>query len=317
MRSWPAAKTGGGLPVKEGQLLTAILAAFVVWSLTVGSLRGIWPLVLGIGAGALLLGRHSHGDVLTMDVLCRRSRFYPMNAGLKALGTVCLLVLCVLSHAPWPPLLLGIGMAGLTMAGGISLRDYLSLLTLPVVFLLLGALALLWDFTHQDIGIVSVKAFGGWLVLTAENQAISRLVLARALGAVSCLYFLSLSTSMPELLGVLDRVHVPGILLDLAVLIYRYIFLMLETYRDMHAAAESRLGYVGLKRSLKTTGMLYSGLLGRSFRRANDCFDAMESRLYSGGIRFLSPKKALKRSHIALLAGLTILMSMAVAATWR
>ena len=299
------------------ELLTAILAAFVVWSLAVGVLPGIWPVALGIAVGVLLLGRHSHGDVLTIDVLCRKSRFYGMNGGLKVLGTLYLLVLSVLSHSPWPPFALFFVMAVLTIAGDISLRDYLSLLALPVVFLLLGALALLWDFTHTAMGVVSVSAFGGYFVLTAENQATSCLVLSRAMGAVSCLYFLSLSTPMPELLGVLDRAHVPGILIDLSVLIYRYIFLMLETYRDMKAAAESRLGFVGLKSSLKTTGKIYGSLLGRSFRRANTCFDAMESRGYSGGIRFLSPKRPLKWDHIAMFVVLTVIMTAAVAVTWR
>lgn len=302
---------------KDAQLLTAVLAAFVVWSLAAGTLPGLWPMLLGLALGVLLLGGHSHGDVLTIDILCRKSRFYGMNGGLKVLGAVCLLVLSVLSRSPWVSFALFFVMAGLTIAGGISLGDYLSLLTLPVVFLLLGAMALLWDFTHTATGLVSVGAFGGYFVLTPENQAMSRLVLSRAMGAVSCLYFLSLSTPMPELLAVLDKAHVPGILIDLAVLIYRYIFLMLETYRDMKAAAESRLGFVGLKSSLKTTGQIYGSLLGRSFRRANTCFDAMESRGYSGGIRFLSPKKPIQTCHVAMLAALMAAMTAAVALTWR
>lgn len=89
---------------------------------------------------------------------------------------------------------------------------------------------------------------------------------------MSCLYFLSLSTPLPELLAVLRRVHVPAIMVELAVLIYRYIFILLATFREMKDSAASRLGYRGLKRSLRTTGMVYGGLLANSFRRAGALF---------------------------------------------
>ncbi|SCJ79473.1 ABC-type Co2+ transport system%2C permease component [uncultured Blautia sp.] len=40
------------------------------------------------------------------------------------------------------------------------------------------------------------------------------------MGAVSCLYFLSLTTPVPEVLSVLRRLRMPGVLLDLAILIH-------------------------------------------------------------------------------------------------
>jgi cobalt/nickel transport system permease protein len=265
----------------------------------------------------LILPGHSHGDVVTIDLLCRRSKYCPFNGGLKVAGCVLLLCLCVASRSPWPPCLLSLVLAALTVAGGIPLRKYLSLLVLPLVFLLLGALTLLWDYAPQGAGLVSIPAPGGWFVLTVQAQDTARLVLARALGGVSCLYFLSLSTPMTEILSVLERLHVPGVLIDLAVLIYRYLFLMLDTHRDMRAAAESRLGYGGLRRSLHTTGLLYGSLLGRSFRRASGCLAAMESRGYTSGIRVLHRKKPWKLAHIALFAGLCAGMAAGVALTWR
>lgn len=69
--------------------------------------------------------------------------------------------------------------------------------------------------------------------------------MARALGAVGCLYFLSLSTPVPELLDALRRARVPEVVGDLAVLIYRYIFILFATFRSMRDAAASRLGYAG------------------------------------------------------------------------
>ena len=99
----------------------------------------------------------------------------------------------------------------------------------------------------------------------------------------------------------LRRVHIPAIVVELAVLIYRYIFILLATFRDMKDSAASRLGYRGLKRSLRTTGLVYGGLLANSFRRAGSCFDAMESRCYTGQIAFLTEKKKVTAKVFCLL----------------
>ena len=92
-------------------------------------------------------------------------------------------------------------------------------------------------------------------VRATPAQTAARLVMARALGAVGCLYFLSLSTPVPELLDALRRARVPEVVGDLAVLIYRYIFILFATFRSMRDAAASRLGYAGPVRSLRTTGI--------------------------------------------------------------
>ena len=153
---------------------------------------------------------------------------------------------------------------------------------------------------------------GGWLVLDAAAQATARLVVARALGALGCLYWLSLSTPLPEVLEVLRRVHVPGPVLDLAVLIYRYIFVMLDTAARMHISAASRLGYEGAGRSLRTTGLVYANLLGRSFGRARVCQQAMESRGWEGDIRFLVRPKPVRAAHLIPFAAPAAAMLLAL-----
>jgi len=288
-------------------VIAALLAGLVFFSLFAGRLPSVWlaAICLAVTAVFLLAKGHRHDSVLTMDVYARRSRLCRENAALKAAGSLGLLILCICSSSPLPPLCLFAFLSAVTVvAGGIQVREYLSLLGLPAVFLLLSALTLLWDYSPQLVpeAVVSVPLFGGWLTVVPAAQSLGMLVLSRALGAVSCLYFLSLSTPLPELLEVLRRARIPAIVIELAVLIYRYIFLLLATFRDMRDSAASRLGYRGLKRSLRTTGLVYGGLLAGSFRRAGACFDAMESRCYTGQIRFLTEKKKVTAKGVCLLA---------------
>ena len=301
-------------------MIVAVLAGFVMFSLCVGTLPTAAAALLCVLVGGLLLvfGHHSHGGVLVIDVYARRSRFFEWSPALKTAGCVLLLILCVASPSPWIPLILALILALLTVCGGgIHLHDYLALLSLPAAFLLLSGLALLWDYALVKDGAAAIPFWNGWLVVTAAAQVRARLVMARALGAVSCLYFLSLSTTMPEILSVLRRAHVPSVMTELAVLIYRYLFVLLSVYQSMKDAAASRLGYSGFVRSIRTTGAVYGNLLAASFRRAGACFDAMESRCYDGEIRFLERKKPVTAPAVLLFGGLAAGAAAAIYAAVR
>ena len=288
-------------------MITAALAGFVMFSLWVGRVPTAAAAALCVLAGGVLLafGHHHHGGVLVIDVYARRSRFFGWSPALKTAGCVLLLLLCVASPSPWPALVLAALLAALTVTGGgIALHDYLALFSLPASFLLLSGLALLWDYAPVGEGAAAIPFWRGWLVVTAAAQARAGLVMARALGAVSCLYFLSLSTTLPEILSVLRKARVPAVVTELAVLIYRYIFILLSACHAMRDAATSRLGYSGFRRSIRTTGAVYGNLLAASFRRAGACFDAMESRCYDGEIRFLEREKPVTAPAVLLFGGL-------------
>ena len=300
--SWPHFQRRG-----ERRVIVAVLAGFVVFSLCVGTLPSAAAVILCVLVGGVLLafGRHRHGGVLVIDVYARRSRYFEWSPALKTAGCVLLLILCVASPSPRGPLALALVLVVLTVwGGGIAIHDYLALLSLPASFLLFSGLALLWDYAPVRDGAAAIPFWSGWLVVTAAAQVRARLVMARALGAVSCLYFLSLTTTMPEILSVLRRAHVPSVMTELAVLIYRYLFVLLSAYQAMKDAAASRLGYSGLARSIRTTGAVYGNLLAASFRRSGACFDAMESRCYDGEIRFLEKEKPVTVPAVLLFGGL-------------
>lgn len=277
----------------------ALLAGVVLWSLLFGAVPPQWAAAGGAAACLLwLIAGHSHCTVEEMERLAGTSRFQQVHPGVRIWGAAGLLVLCLLASTPWTPLTLFAVMAVLTCEGGRRLHAYLSALTVPLLFLLVSALALLWEYSSQAQGLVRLPFCGGYWILHPAAQQAARLVVARALGAVGCLYFIGFTTRISEFLSVLRAVHMPEAVLDLAVLIYRYIFLLLKTFETMRAAAASRLGFGSLRRDLRTTGILYGNLLAYSFRRAQESFNAMESRCAGGKIIFLTNEKQVRGCHL-------------------
>jgi cobalt/nickel transport system permease protein len=185
------------------------------------------------------------------------------------------------------------------------------LLSLPLSFLLLSGFALLFEISPQQTGVFGLRIFGTWFCVNEASQIRTTLVISRAMGAVSCLYMLSLTTPMTEIIGVLRRARCPEVLSDLMYLIYRYIFILLSMYYVMRDAAKSRLGFISYRTSLRTTAMLYSELMSRSYRQGGRNFDAMESRCYSSGIRFMDRREKVTALHaVCALVILTATVSL-------
>ncbi|MFR4877489.1 MAG: energy-coupling factor transporter transmembrane component T [Ruthenibacterium lactatiformans] len=293
-------------------MFNALLGSFVAWSLTAGALPGPWPAAasLALGGALLLLHGHTHGAALTVDVLARRSRFLTVNPGLKLWCCAALLALCLLARTPgrrWR-CFCSVRVNG----GGRRTPARLSVAAGRACYIFAAerycaAVGIRVCARRRGKRPVSGRVFCP--ARPGANGGPARYGAGAGRGG---LYFLSLSTPVPELLDALRRARVPEVVGDLAVLIYRYIFILFATFRSMRDAAASRLGYAGPVRSLRTTGRVYGGLLAHSFRRAQACFDAMESRCYDGGIRFLTREKPVRAPHALVCGALTAGMVLAL-----
>ena len=274
-------------------------------------------LCLSLGTALFVLGRHKHTQFLAIDVLAQTSHLKHVNSALKFWTTLALMALAVSARSLWVGVYLTLAMSALTVGvGGIRTRDYVRLLSLPVSFLMISGLALLFEITAQRTGIIGIHIFSVWLCVGAAAQARAALVMARAISAVSCLYFLSLTTPMSDLIGVLRRARCPELLTDLMYLIYRYIFILLSLYHMMRNAAASRLGFASNSAGLRTTGSLFANLLARGYRQANINFDAMESRCYDTGIRFLENRAPISVAP-ATAAAVLIILTLCLCLTLR
>ena len=271
-------------------MITAVLSSLFAWCLFFGRIPQpfLIAICLGLGTVFVYFSRHGHSLALSIDAVAQHSRLKTTNPTLKCWTILALMGVCVASRSVFTGLFLMLAMLILAVfVGGMHLHQYMHILELPISFLLLGGLALLFEASPEPVGIMNVKAFGVWICVTAKAQSQTALIVSRAIGAASCLCFLNVTTPMPDIIGVLRRARCPDIIIDLMYLIYRYIFILLSLHQEMQDAAKSRLGFKDYRGSLRSTGMIYSNLLARSYHIGSLHFDAMESRCYDTGIRFL------------------------------
>lgn len=237
--------------------------------------------------------------MIVIDKLCYQSKLRYENPGGKFAFALITLCICVMSRS--------IAVACIVLAvtgiltvwkGGIPVSRYLKFLTIPLAFLLLSTLAIVLNIKRTPLDLFAIQ-LGSWY-LTSSRAALQYAVqlILTALSAVSCLYFLAFSTPMPDILEVLRKLHCPKLLIELMLLIYRFIFILLNTASAISVAQECRLGNKDYRTALNSFGKLGSVLMIRAMSRSNRLYDAMEARCYDGNIRVLSETRPPKKKVI-------------------
>ena len=107
---------------------------------------------------------------------------------------------------------------------------------------------------------------------------------SRVLGSVSVVLLLSSVTPAHRIFHSLRWLGVPRGWVEIATLMYRYIFTLLDQTADVLAAQRVRLGYSGLKRSLVSLGVLTGAVIVQSLEQATRTYEAMSLRGYQGQI---------------------------------
>lgn len=174
-------------------------------------------------------------------------------------------------------------MIGATLLGArVSPALWWKAMTAPFAFMVIGVASVLFQLGPWQAG--------HWQVGLAPNGAHLALVLAcRAFAGLTCLLFLALTTPAADLAGGLRRIGVPSEIVEMTLLIYRFVFLLTDTAETMHAAQAARLGYVGKRRHMKSLGMLIANLMPRALARAEALEIGLAARGWRGELRVLSP----------------------------
>ncbi|MGA8943811.1 MAG: cobalt ECF transporter T component CbiQ [Thermoactinomyces sp.] len=172
--------------------------------------------------------------------------------------------------------------------GGIPLALFLKLLAIPMSFLVIGVLTIAIGISEQqNVFLLYISAFGMNIGVSQAGIQNAVYLFFKALGAVSCLYYLSLSTPVVDLLAVLRKLKVPKLMIELMGLVYRFIFILIETADTIFIAQKSRLGYSNLFSAYKSLASLISTLFIRAYKKSDELYTALEARGYDGELDVL------------------------------
>ena len=232
--------------------------------------------------------------MISSDRLAHTSRWRTRSLAEKTLLSLGLLALA-LALPPWPGGVLVLAVAvSAALAAGTPPGALARLALGPLAFILTGAATLLVQGGPQG------------LHLSAEGAVHAGHLVLRAMAAVSALLLLTVTTPASELVQGLRRLGLPAEVAEVALTTYRLLFVLLDTAAAIHASQESRLGTIGWRRRIRSTGLLAAALLPRALDRARRLEQGLAARGFDGSLRTLSPARPASAPALALIAALLI-----------
>ncbi|MDH6069144.1 cobalt ECF transporter T component CbiQ [Chrysosporum ovalisporum APH033B] len=256
---------------------------------------------------------------LQIDTLAYTNRLRWLAPEQKLLFVITLLILIAFSRPPLQ-ILIAIWISNWTVLyAKIPLRIYLKLVYIAILFWLTSLPALVINGINiqhlnliQDDSIIGLNVASYYIYISHHGIEQGWTILARAIASLSCLYFVMLTIPFTEILQTLGRFGFPVLLRDILLLMYRFIFVLLNTASEIFTAQQSRGGYCTLRIGIKSLSLLIGQLLSRTLENYHQVSLSLASRGFNGEFKVWYPHRYhfSKRYAIEAIIGCVVLIKL-------
>lgn len=159
----------------------------------------------------------------------------------------------------------------------------------------------------------------GFCRLTATREGLlgGTLIASRVLGALGVAAVLCRNTSIQELSATLHWARVPGVWIEIALLMHRYLHVFSDQAVRVVSAQKVRLGYSGCRQSFRSAGSLAGMVILHSLDQAEKSHEAMVARGYRGFLPLpLLPSLSRRQTAIICVGAAMIVAAYALAERW-
>jgi len=232
---------------------------------------------------------------------CRNNALTRVDPRVKLVSAFALILAVVFSTRLFLPL--AVVATCLTIMSALSLPIRLVLFRLAGPMSIVLVIVVLQSFLTPGTSVLQIRFLDYDLVATSEGLWRGLLMGSKVIGAVSVVLLLSFVTPAYKIFHSLRWFRIPEAWVEMALLVYRYTFALLDHATDIAAAQRVRLGYATLPRSLASMGVLAGAVVARSLDQALRTYEAMVLRGYRGGVP-LSPLPQMSRGNWKLLTAI-------------
>lgn len=239
---------------------------------------------------------------LATDDAAWSSAWRTRAVGDKALLSVGLVV-CALVLPTWPAAVLVTAVAlGAAILAGTPVGTLRRALTAPAAFIALGAVSV-------ALTVVTSPEWSIGVTDATVRRAVD--VTAHAVAGTSSVLLLAVTTPMSDILAGLRRLRVPQACVDVAAVMYRFLFVLLVSVRTIRQSQASRLGYSSPRRSLHSAGLLTASVLVKSWDRAARLEAGLAGREFGDAVA-ADPAESARSSPRFVAAVVGVLAAVAI-----
>lgn len=151
--------------------------------------------------------------------------------------------------------------------------------------------------------------FAGRLYFTAGGIGMAFRLALRPGISLSFAFLLLLTTKWSKLMQSLRALHLPGAVVSIISMTYRYIFIICDIASSMSQARYMRsVGRLASSDSRRYLGRSAAFLFIRSHKLSEDVYDAMTCRCYSGRAPYISPGRISAADYAFIFSNILIIL---------
>lgn len=221
--------------------------------------------------------------MLFIDKIAYENRLLDLEPTIKGLMYLILLLSCFLT-TPMIQTVVSVGIAVVTIyVTKVTVGRYIKWLLVPAPFLVISILTILFSIsTQSETFIFAVPLFDRFIGITQASLTMGIKLFFRSASCLICTYFFILTVPFQQMLLVMKKAHLPALLIELTMLMYRFIFIFAEELLIIKRAQDMRFGFNGLKNSYQSLGVLIKMLFFQTFDRFNKMILSLEMKFFDG-----------------------------------
>lgn len=221
--------------------------------------------------------------MLLIDKIAYENRLIELSPGVKSIFYLCLLALCFLA-APIIQVVISVIVGAVTVyVAKVKVKRYLKWLLVPAPFLVISILTILFSISSNSNGFIfDISVFHHFIGITESSLHLGVRLFFRSASCVICTYFFILTVPFHQLLLVMKKAHLPALLIELTMLMYRFIFIFAEEFLIIKRAQDMRFGFKGIRNCYQSLGVLIKILFFQTFDRFNKMILSLEMKFFDG-----------------------------------
>ncbi len=221
---------------------------------------------------------------MIIDDYAYKNKLSKVNPNMKfAIGMLLLILSLINPYNYISLLIIAIMSFVIVVIAKIEFKDYIHFIKIPLVFLIISIIMILLNFSrYKESLLYSINIGSLYIGVSNESIISSTRLFFRALSCLTCIYFIMLTIPFNQLIFIFKKLHLPDVVLEISMLMYRFIFIFMEEVADIRKSQELRFGYINLKNGYNSFGLLVNMLFKRMMIRYDEMSIALDMKLYDG-----------------------------------
>ncbi|MDH5105158.1 cobalt ECF transporter T component CbiQ [Lentilactobacillus diolivorans] len=168
-------------------------------------------------------------------------------------------------------------------AAHLSVHQYLKWFYAILPFILLSIIGIIFTMsTNKQIIYYPIRLFGYYFGVSKTMLPVGLHLGVQVFAAVVCTYWFALTTPFQQIIITLKSCHLPNLMIEEIMLMYRFIFIFIEAFEQIYRAQKLRFGYKNFRLSLHSSAILAKMLFEQVMVNYEHMVHALDAKLYDG-----------------------------------